>query len=289
MVNSNNKIIIGAAQFGMDYGVNNSRGKISEKEVYNILNYAFLNGINEIDTASNYGDSEIIIGNYLKKFSNNPFKVSTKISSKDKLLKEQVQNSLERLKLSKVHKILFHSYSVYDYFKNQLDEFRDYFREDIYNEIGVSVYTNEEIELLINDNRIQIIQAPFNLLDNFNYRGESFKKVKLKGKKLDVRSVFLQGLFFKNQNNLNKNMLPFKDSIIQLNEISKSSGYKIEELALGYVNTFNFIDKIVIGVDSLSQLKSNLKSFSIKLSKEIKNSLESIVFLDSPLLNPKEW
>ena len=84
-------------------------------------------------------------------------------------------------------------------------------------------------------------------------------------------------------------MLPFKDSLIQLNEISKSSGYKIEELALGYVNTFNFIDKIVIGVDSLSQLKRNLKSFSIKLSKEIKNSLESIVFLDSPLLNPKEW
>ena len=67
----------------------------------------------------------------------------------------------------------------------------------------------------------------------------------------------------------------------------KALGIKLKNLLLEI--SFNFIDKIVIGVDSLSQLKRNLKSFSIKLSKEIKNSLESIVFLDSLLLNPKEW
>ena len=54
-----NKIILGTAQFGLDYGINNQNGKVSDKDVDQILNYAFESGIKELDTASSYGNSEI--------------------------------------------------------------------------------------------------------------------------------------------------------------------------------------------------------------------------------------
>ena len=47
-----NKIILGTAQFGLDYGINNQSGKVTDKDINQILNYAFENGIKELDTAS---------------------------------------------------------------------------------------------------------------------------------------------------------------------------------------------------------------------------------------------
>ena len=62
-----NKIILGTAQFGLDYGINNQSGKVTDKDINQILNYAFENGIKELDTASAYGNSEVLIGSFIKK------------------------------------------------------------------------------------------------------------------------------------------------------------------------------------------------------------------------------
>ena len=52
----NNKIAIGTAQFGLDYGVANKTGKLSISEIKKILNFAKSRGVDTIDTASAYGD-----------------------------------------------------------------------------------------------------------------------------------------------------------------------------------------------------------------------------------------
>ena len=72
------KIILGTAQFGLDYGINNSSGKLKEKEVFNILDYSKERGINIIDTANAYGNAIDIIGNFIKK-NPNSFKINTKL------------------------------------------------------------------------------------------------------------------------------------------------------------------------------------------------------------------
>ena len=61
------KLILGTVQFGLDYGINNTTGKPTTKNVYEILNYAYENEIRTLDTAESYGNSRLIIGNYLKK------------------------------------------------------------------------------------------------------------------------------------------------------------------------------------------------------------------------------
>ena len=58
------KIIIGAAQFGGNYGVANKTGKVSNEDISNILKYAFRHNIKTIDTAVNYGDCERRLGQH---------------------------------------------------------------------------------------------------------------------------------------------------------------------------------------------------------------------------------
>ncbi len=114
------ELSLGTAQFGMNYGINNSNGVPKKEEVFDTLKYAYLKGINQLDTASNYGNSEKIIGEF---FSLNPklnFKITTKISSKLKSLEDQIDSSLNRLGTSKVDKILFHSLDLYIHFKNEI-------------------------------------------------------------------------------------------------------------------------------------------------------------------------
>ena len=61
-----NKLAIGTANFGMEYGFSNSRGKLNRETVSQVLDFAWSNGIDTIDTAKGYGESETVIGNYLK-------------------------------------------------------------------------------------------------------------------------------------------------------------------------------------------------------------------------------
>ena len=83
-----NKLILGTAQFGMNYGINNKIGEIQKNEIIKILNFCKKNNINHFDTASGYGESENKLGNYLKK-NNNNFKIITKYSLKKKSIIKQ--------------------------------------------------------------------------------------------------------------------------------------------------------------------------------------------------------
>ena len=99
------KLVLGTAQFGLDYGINNPKGKISSNEVFKIINFAKENGILFLDTASVYGDSEQVIGEYIK--DNN---VNLQIITKIKNIKE-LDNSLRRLNLDEIYGCLLHNFN----------------------------------------------------------------------------------------------------------------------------------------------------------------------------------
>ena len=56
------KIALGTVQFGLDYGITNHSGQVSIDEVKNILDYAKHKGIDTLDTAARYGNSEQVLG-----------------------------------------------------------------------------------------------------------------------------------------------------------------------------------------------------------------------------------
>jgi aryl-alcohol dehydrogenase-like predicted oxidoreductase len=284
-----NKIILGTVQFGINYGINNTSGKITKDNIFKILNYCEQNNILYLDTAASYGDSEQVIGNYLNLNPNVNFKIISKLNLYNQTFDESLEKSLNRLNIKYLDTILFHSYEDYLKHKLSLPEFKYKYQGKLFNKIGVSVYTNVEVEGVINDSNIDVVQAPFNILDNASKREETYKKIKKAGKILHTRSVFLQGLIFKNSNNLQGEFSSLKTPLKSIEKLCKLYKLSINELALSYVLSKSYIDGVLIGIDNLNQLINNMEIAHYKIPDNLFNEIDNLVVQDINILNPKNW
>ena len=287
---STNKLILGTVQMGLNYGVNNSNGQVSLNDSFKILNYAFENGITTLDSAEAYGNAHEVIGKFHQENPNRKFKIITKLP---KDINEQISKKVDKylidLNIHQIEVLMFHSYDSYN---NNIDNFDLIKKLKINNKIksiGVSVYTNDEIEkVLINDD-VDVIQVPFNLLDNANLREAILIKAKSKGKIIHSRSALLQGLFFKNKNDSNEIVQNLKSELMLLSCISKRDNASIPELALNYCLKQKTIDNVLMGVDSLNQLIDNLNAVNYNLKQKTLNSINTIIVKNIDFINPSLW
>lgn len=276
-------------QFGLNYGINNLNGKVSENEVLEILEYASANSITILDTASAYGNSEEIIGKFLGK-NPNRFNVITKVKLENgNSFEKALDKCLNNLKLNKVEYIMFHSFQDYLKIKNEISSINQKLKGIKYDKIGVSIYENEEIEIVSNDTNIDLIQVPFNLFDNDFQKGELLKKAKIRGKIIHARSIFLQGLFYKNVIDLPRNLQKLSNDLQIIHELAEENNLSISELSIKYVMAKSYIDGVLFGVDTLDQLKSNIKNSKGTLDEFIESKIDNINIIETELLNPSKW
>ena len=184
---------------------------------------------------------------------------------------------------------MFHSYNSY---RNNLDvipRLKELKRNGIVNQIGVSIYTNDELKTLILEDAIDSIQLPFNLLDNYSIRGKLLEQAKKKGKIIYARSAFLQGLFFKNYEEKSILVQALRSQLTEIDKLSRLEGVAIAQLALAYCIQQSSIDQVLIGVDSISQLKSNLTAASYQISEKVILLINQIRTQNTTLLNPSLW
>tara|TARA_B110001452_G_scaffold119986_1_gene99546 strand:+ start:6000 stop:6875 length:876 start_codon:yes stop_codon:yes gene_type:complete len=288
----NNKLILGTVQFGLDYGVNNTLGKPSQKNIAKILDYAFQNGISILDTAEAYGDSQTNIGVYHNS-SSNVFKIISKFSplrsDLSKEIKVRVTQNLNILNVQKLHGYMFHSFQDFEkYYPSMKRDFGDLQKNGLIEKIGVSLHENKDIETIFNYSDIKLIQLPFNLFDNSNHRKQILEKAKQRGIEVHSRSAFLQGLFFKKENTLTGNLKKLQKYLKCVNNLT-SSEIQTNDLALNYALKQPYIDQVLIGVDNIDQLKGNLKSLKKYISMDVIKSIESIQVEERELLNPANW
>jgi aryl-alcohol dehydrogenase-like predicted oxidoreductase len=277
-----NKVAIGSVQFGLDYGISNHLGQSSRNEVKKILDFAAENQISLIDTAQSYGNSEDILGN----LHDDRFDFVTKLSPaflKRQNTKEIIKYSLERLRVKSIYGILFHDPESAFQAARVHQELNTLKEAGIVKKTGYSVYTPKELERLISKYGLpDIIQIPFSHLDR---RFENFSiELKAKGVEIHTRSTFLQGLYFMNPNDLSDH---FKQVKPYLNLIRKKlpDDNLIAGFLLNFVLSKSFIDKVVIGVNNVTQLKTNLNSFNKKSSNDM---IEAPDVLDEILI-PSLW
>ena len=285
------KLILGTVQFGIDYGVNNSIGKLEENQVLELFKIAHNQGIRILDTAEVYGNAHEIIGNFHKKNDDSRFKIITKFphSVKYNSINNKVLEYLEQLAVSSIEVLMFHSFESYKTNYKALDSLKELKSKGSIKNIGVSVYTNEHLKQLLNEDLITVIQFPFNMLDNFNVRGDLLDQLKQKGKSIHTRSAFLQGLFFKNTNDKSPIVQNLKTELKILNQIIIDSNCSMEELALSYCLHQENIDNVIIGVDSILQLNANIKASSYNISQDDIKVINNIQVKDLDLLNPSLW
>ncbi|MEX0967236.1 MAG: aldo/keto reductase [Bacteroidia bacterium] len=282
------RLILGTVQLGLAYGINNAGGKPSMSEAFSILKVAEDAGITHLDTAAAYGNSEAVIGNYIRQNGESRFRIITKLNGKADW-QPSLQQSLTHLGVEKVDVLFFHTYQ--DYLKNSdhIDNLIKTEKDRSFSRLGVSVYTNEEMEALSGDDRISVIQAPFNLLDNDYHRSAAFEICKSQGKEIHTRSVFLQGLFFMPVSRIPARLQPVKPYVMELTGIANDLGIDVGALALQYALSKDYIDKVLVGVDGVAQLQKNLKWTQITVPEKAFQQIDKIEVADKDLLNPSKW
>ena len=290
------QFVLGTAQLGLNYGITNIVGKPTKDQSIEIIKYAIENNIKQFDTAREYGESE----NLLSHASNFNTTIITKLSKfsvniSQKEIVNHTINSIEKsclnLKINTIDILLLHSYEQYKNKKSwkTLTELK---KKNKINKLGVSVYTVSEAIDCLNDSLVEHIQIPFNLLDN-QWDNIDFLNLinKRKNITIHVRSIFLQGILINNKEYWPKNV----DSEIYINKIenlaSKLNLSKIE-LCISYVKSMTWINGIIIGVETLEQLKNNIDLFintrllnsdEILLVQNIFNNIPNVV------TDPRLW
>lgn len=283
------KIILGTAQFGLDYGINNEKGKPNEKDVLDILDLAAQNRIQILDTANAYGNAQEIIGKFHRK-NNLRFLINTKFQANvGTSITEQAAKAIDLLKVDSICTYFFHRFDDVFSFPELESELTKLKEKKIILKTGISIYDNQQFESAINSDFIDVIQIPFNLLDNFYQRGDLLNLAKKKNKEIHARSVFLQGLFFKSFNAFPDYLLPLKKYISELYKMSSEASLNMPQLAMGYSLSQNQIDYLIVGVDTKNHLLENIKYASSTLSEKVKNKIDKIKVTEVDLLYPYNW
>ena len=288
------KIALGTVQFGMDYGLSNLNGQTSKKEVFRILQYAKQSKIDLLDTAPSYGDSEKLLGDNLGNHSwrcvikTPQFLVEKIDTSHVSILNKTFHKSLANLRQTNVHALLLHS--CYDLFSPGgellIKEMQKLKSLGLIQKVGISLYNANQIEIILDKYDIDLIQLPINILDQKLLLEGWLRKIKDRKIEIHARSVFLQGLLLMPVNSIPSYFSPIKHKFEMLQANADDLSVSKLDLLLSFVMSIKEIDQIIVGVNSLSQLKEIINAREIKMnSKDYKNYA-----VDSPVyVNPSMW
>ena len=282
-----NKLCIGTAQFGMNYGVNNKVGTVRQNEIAKILDLAYSNGINSLDTAKSYGQSEYKLGKYIKS-REYYWDVTTKINNLNYSIEEQLIDSIKKLGCTSLN-VLAHSANIYfnDSFFNQIISLK---KKNFIKKVGLSVYSNENFEKILKyADSIDIIQLPLNILDTRLIKSGVLNKLNDSGVEIHARSIFLQGLLNMKKKQLSNDFIKILKPIKSLETFIKGEDINIAEYSLLFIYNLDFISKVIIGVETLDQFRSNIKSLKKRVNKSIFQDALKIEFEDEYILNPSLW
>ena len=285
------RLALGTVQFGLPYGVaNKSDRQVSLEEVKEILALAKNEGITTLDTAIAYGESEKVLG----KVGVKGWQLITKLPKLPLQCADvfgwalsEIKASLHRLKVEKLYGVLLHHpQDLMSKNGTELVRVMEQIKaEGLSQKIGVSVYEPSQLSDIENYMHLDIVQGPVSIFDRRFIDSGIIKKLNTQGIEFHARSIFLQGLLLIDQVQRPKFFQQFSSAFKKWDEWIANANISPMEACLQYLNSFAEIDRVVIGVDSVAQLRTIFKSYNSQ-------SLIPPLFVDSSelnLLNPTLW
>jgi len=284
------KLALGTVQFGMDYGVANTKGRVSSQEVSVILKRAQDCGIDMLDTAISYGDSEIVLG----QLGIEKWKTITKLPAVpndcidiDQWVKEQTNLSMARLGLTQLYGILLHrpSQLMESMGQNLYAALHAIKNQGLTCKIGVSVYGADELSTLFDHYSFDLVQSPLNIFDRGLVESGWANQLKNAGVEVHTRSSFLQGLLLMEPGQRPAKFNRWNDIWNLWDSWLKRENLTPIQACLRYVNNLSAIDRIVVGVNSIDQLNQILEA----INGDMPNLTELNILQDKRLINPANW
>ena len=292
---------LGTVQLGVSYGINNADGKPSQETANAILDAALAGGINTLDTAGAYGDSELVIGNWLKTVDpeKRPFIVTKAANlehgSLDALRKDlfaKVKSSKERLGVEQLDMLMLHHFDDFmcdkDNVHKVMHELKDAGEVRF---LGASAYSHHDYGEVA-DTGFDATQIPINLFDWCQIENGGLKKLEESGMMVFVRSVYLQGLVFQKPENLAPHMEFARPTLEKFQFLCNKYALDPATLALSYALSLPGITSLVLGSEKTEQVQQNvaLMDQAVDLSAEQMAEIREL-FLDTPqrVLFPSMW
>jgi aryl-alcohol dehydrogenase-like predicted oxidoreductase len=281
------KLVLGTVQFGLNYGINNQSGIPDDYELKEIFLKANQAGIDILDTAQGYGNAEERIG----VLSENLFNVISKFKHSESTFsfREELQKSLRKLRTEKLYGYMAHDADLLIENPFWWKELQIAKEKGLVEKIGYSLYSAKQLESLVTKQMIpDIIQVPYNILDR---RFESFlPQLASMEVEIHTRSVYLQGLLQMNPYKIPQHLVSLKPYLLRIREIADNELLSLSELCLGFVVNNPYVNKVVVGIDNLTQLADNILIYeSVNLLQKTVPELYSIEVEDINLLNPSTW
>ncbi len=294
---------LGTVQLGMNYGIGDDRAKPSEEKAFALLDRAMELGVDNLDTANNYGDSEAVIGRWLRsrkaEGKDCPW-VVTKIGPlkhgsfdivRDDILR-QTEGCLNTLGVDTIDCLMLHNYEDYaddrDNVRKVFDELK---AQKACRYSAISAYSEHDYGVIA-DSGFDATQIPMNVFDWVKINDGQMEKLEKSGMMVFVRSVFLQGLVFHTPEDLDPRISFCAPYLEKYCGFCKEFGLSPAVLALSFVQSVPGVTTTVLGCDNVAQLESNCQLFdqTVRLTEEQMNKLrEAFTDIDPRVINPRVW
>ncbi len=282
------RLALGTVQFGLPYGIANNTGRVAPEAVGAILAEARAAGVTTLDTAIGYGESESVLG----AVGVAEWQVVTKLpglgeESPASWVPRQIEASLNRLKIDSLHAVLLH----------RPGDLTGPYGPELYSalvalretgqvaKVGYSIYSPSELDSVFEAFPADIIQAPFNAFDQRLEASGWLSRLSAQKVECHTRSAFLQGLLL-----LDADKRPAKFGR-WAGEFRKWDRWCLDRdgdrlaAALGAPLARALIDRVIVGVDSLAQLRQILLTSCLELD----SPPTAMKVDDEDLLNPARW
>ena len=291
------RLVLGAAQLGMEYGIANKTGRPDSDLAKKIVKTAWESGIKIYDTAQEYGESEIVLGNAMQLLGlcSEP-RVITKLDPNldhlDKYaLERAIRRSLDRLNLPTLHGLMLHREEYLELWERGLgDILRGFVTRGLTEYVGSSVYSPKKAVLALGTDGIDMIQIPSNIFDRRFEQAGVFELAQRRGKEIYVRSVFLQGLILMNTDELPERMQFAVEVLNKLEDLSRETGLSKQDLSLNYVRETFPETNVVFGAETPEQVRKNVNTWARPLSVDVLLRLQQdFAEVSEEMIDPRWW
>ena len=300
------ELVLGSVQLGLAYGAANRTGKPSRGAACRLVSRAVDAGVTKFDTARAYGDAEERLGEALR--TRRAVRTITKLSPLTELARNATRRevraavdasldaSLYALRKPHIDCLLLHRAEHMTAFGGQVwERLIERLEDGTVLALGVSVQTAGEAMAALDCPDVRHMQLPFNILD-WRWRDAGvIDRIRTRTHvTIHARSVFLQGILAAGDASVwpavegvdARALLELLDGIA-----SEFGCESVADLCLAYARGQDWIDGIVVGMETESQLEENLRLF-VRPPLTSAGCVEiagRIPRLPEALLNPALW
>lgn len=284
------RLALGTVQFGQHYGVANRGLRVDRAEAAGILADALASGMDTLDTAVGYGDSEQRLGeigvkrwHVISKLPAVPDRCTDVVA----WVQDVVAGSLQHLGIERLRGMLLHRPAELVGARGAelwgaLEVLKAQKRVE---KIGVSVYDPEELDALAPCARFDIVQAPFSIVDRRLSSSGWLTRLHQAGTEVHVRSVFLQGLLLMDPRDRPVAFDRWRSLWDTWERWLDAQSLTALQACVGFALSLPEINRVIVGVDSGQQLRQIV---SCEATPGLKPPPE--LASDDPLLiNPSRW